>query len=292
MASSGNHEPAGNERYIHVNNCTVDYGTKGDGGYSGEQTSGGYYSFDYAFAHFTVLDSNNVNDDQLNWLKDDLAAARNAKWKIVVMHIGVYATGDHSDGNQVRGLITKLAPVFSQYHVDLVLQAHDHTYNKTLPYKWDSAGFTETYGDSDVVNFDVAVTQYGGESYDTDPNGTYYVTTGAAGHRYGAAEKADGIWADVDDSTGASVHPEKGYTRNKYKIEVGRITQNNSYEPYEYGGVTVDQAFNAGDYATGNVNAPMFGVLNITANTLCYDFYTVRGDEVRLFDTLKILKTN
>lgn len=303
MASTGNHEATPPSVGVYVNNFTVDYGIEGDGGYSGINTTvnlyGGCYSFDYAFAHFAVVNANSVlygDPEQVAWLEDDLAAADSdpgIRWIIVLIHIGLYATGDHSNG--VGNLITTLAPVFSEYHVDLVLQAHDHTFNKTLPYKWDTIGYTTEYNDADIVNFDVTTVEYDGETYDLDPNGTYYVTSGAAGHRNGSSEMGDGIWADLKDDgsslADSGLYAEKTFTKNTYKIEVGRITQENSYEPFTYNGVTADQHYEVGDYASGNVNAPMFGILTLTEETLAYDFYTADGNDVKLFDTLRVMKT-
>ena len=296
MPSSGNHEPTA--AGVYVANCTVDFGTKGDGGYSGVNPSvGGYYSFDYAFAHFIVLDSYSFkktgpDTDQLAWLEQDLADAQGKKWIIVVMHVGAYSTGDHSDDDDVQNsVIPYLTPLFSEYHVDLVLQAHDHTYSKTLPYKWDAAGYTASYHDTSVVNFDVVKGEYNGAEYDIDPPGTYYVTTGAAGHRAGAsAGENDGVYADVtvdpsaaDDSGLAPVDSGKTYLHNTYKTEVGVITS---------GGSAGARSFEPGDPATGNVDTQMFGVLNLTADTMTYDFYTVEGDTVTLFDSLRVYKSN
>ena len=303
MASAGNHEATPPSAGVYVNSLTVDYGTDGDGGYSGinsiQYLYGGCYSFDYAFAHFVVLNANSIlydDPDQVAWLEEDLAAANSdpgIRWIVVMTHIGLYATGDHS--NLVGNLITTLAPVFSKYHVDLVLQAHDHTYSKTLPYRWDTDGYTTEYNDADIVEFNTETVECGGVTYDLDPNGTYYVTTGAAGHRYGASEMGDGIWAElVNDGRSleeSGLYADKTFTKNTYRIEVGRINRENSYEPYTYNGVTSDQKYDVGDYASGNVNAPMFGILNLTEDTLTYDFYTADGDTVKLFDTLCVKKT-
>ena len=62
------------------------------------------------------------------------------------------------------------------------------------------------------------------------------------------------------------------------------------YEPYTFGSYTSNQRYHVGDLATGNVNAQMFGVLNLTEETLSYHVYTSKGDEVKLFDTLDVLK--
>ena len=292
MASSGNHEPS----VVYANYLT------GDIDYANWADSGCYYSYDFDYAHFIVLNTNMFDTDyknysteleeaQLNWLKEDLDSAKNAKWKIVMMHISPYSTGDHSNNKENQHIVEKLAPVFSMYHVDLVLQAHDHTYNKTLPYRWDAAGYTTTYGNDEVVNLEPETEVKDGVTYDKNPDGTYYVTTGAAGHRYGGNE-SDGIWAECVMENGElkGLNPNKTFTTNKYKNEVGKLTQETEYEPYTFSGYTSDQHYEIGDPASGNVNAPMFGVLNLTEDTLSYHVYTALEDDVKLFDTLDVLK--
>ena len=281
MTSSGNHEPS--SPYSHYIMSDINY--------AGYDCKGAYYSYDYNYAHFVVLNTNTINDAQINWLKQDLTNASNAKWKIVVMHISPYATGDHSNKSENQNIVEKITPIFSEKHVDLVLQAHDHTYNKTLPYKWNAAGYTTTYNNSEVVNFNVSQTTKDNVTYDVNPEGTYYVTTGAAGHRHGASE-SDGIWAEVVTENGEikGLNPNKTFTTNKYKVEVGKLTQSNQYESYTFSGYTSSQDYKVGNPATGNVNAAMFGVLNLTEETLSYHVYTVNGETVKLFDTLDVLK--
>ena len=283
MSSSGNHEPSSS--YSH-------YFMSGDVQYSGFDYSGAYYSYDYDYAHFVVLNTNDISTEQINWLQNDLENAQDAKWKVVMMHISPYSTGDHSNKSANQNIVQKLTPIFSSMHVDLVLQAHDHTYNKTKAYRWDAAGFTETYDNDEVVNLNPEKETINEVEYDKNPDGTYYVTTGAAGHRAGAAE-ADGIWAEVNyDESGNPVGLDSSNTflNNKYKVELGTLTQTNQYEPCSWNGKSCDQTYNAGELATGNVNAQMFGVLNLTETTMSYHVYTVNDDTVKLFDTLDVLK--
>ena len=286
MTSSGNHEPSA--PYSQYIMSDIDYG-------DGYGRDGCYYSYNYEFAHFVVLNTNTVDDSQLNWLKDDLDGASNAKWKVVVLHIAPYSTGDHSVDNENYKIVEKLTPIFAEKHVDLVLQAHDHTYNKTLPYKWDQAGYIESSKSQteieEVINYDVETETKDNVTYDKNPNGTYYVTTGAAGHRCGDAE-SDGIYAEVVEENGEikALNSSKTYLKAKYKIAVGKLTQSNQYKSYTFSGYTSDQDYQEGDPATGNVNAQMFGVLNLTESTLSYHVYTVNDDSVKLFDTLDVLK--
>ncbi|MBR5990262.1 MAG: metallophosphoesterase, partial [Bacilli bacterium] len=282
MASAGNHERTA--PYCQYLMSDIDY--------AGYGWSGAYYSYDYGFAHFTVINSNDLDTEELNWVTSDLESASNAKWKVVMLHISPYSTGDNSNSSDNQKMVEKLTPIFSEKHVDLVLQAHDHTYNKTKPYKCDAAGYTTTWDNEEVVNFSVEVTEKDGKSYDKNPNGTYYVTTGAAGHRSGASE-ADGVWSEVTKDENGEIkglNPSKTFLSNKYKIEVGTIKYENQYESYTVSGYTSAQDYHVGDPATGNVNAQMFGVLNLDDKTLSYDVYTVNSDEVKLFDSLDIMK--
>ena len=282
MASSGNHEPS----VVYANYLT------GDINYANWADDGCYYSYDYDYAHFAVLNTNNVNDAQINWLKEDLDKASNAKWKIVMMHISPYSTGDHTNKSENQKIVEKLTPVFSEKHVDLVLQAHDHTYNKTLPYKWDAAGYTTTYNNAEVVNLNPETENKDERVYDKNPQGTYYVTTGAAGHRTGQPEAKDGIWAEVvkDGDNWVGLDSTNTFLNNKYKIEMGKIKYNCQLESFTYSGKTFAEDYKVGDLATGCVNAQMFGVLNLTESTLNYDVYTVKNDEVKLFDSVDVLK--
>ena len=283
MPSSGNHEPS--VPYINYLTGEINYASYSD--------SGCYYSYDYNFAHFVVLNSNGLASDskQLDWLKEDLEAAKDAKWKIVMMHISPYTTGDHCDKSEGNGILEKVVPIFSEKHVDLVLQAHDHTYNKTLPYKWDTVGYTTTENNEEIVNFNPETETKDEIVYDKNPGGTYYVTTGAAGHRVGAEEE-DGIWAEVvkDGDSFKGLNPSKTFFSCKYKTEIGRLKYSNQYEPYTFGSYTSTQNYQAGDLATGNVNAQMFGVLKLSETTLSYNVYTVNNDTVKLFDSLDVLK--
>ncbi|CAG0929485.1 Alkaline phosphatase [Thermoflexales bacterium] len=92
-----------------------------------------YYSFDWGNAHFTALDFNTGPAvDQLAWLKDDLASTHQL-WKIVFYHQAIYSSGPHGHEGWVEAKRQLLAPIFEQQAVDLVINGHDHDYERTLP---------------------------------------------------------------------------------------------------------------------------------------------------------------
>lgn len=303
MNAAGNHET----------NCPYSHSLGMDVNWGPFDYKGGNYSYSYGNAHIIVLNSNRLSDSdatdekylaQLNWLKEDLASDsfKQSKWRIVMMHIACYSTGDHSNDSANQKLVERLTPLFSENHIDLVLQAHDHTYNKTLPYKWDAAGYSTTYNNADVVNFDVQKKTIDGREYDDNPQGTYYVTTGAAGHRScsylkdGKHEYEDGIWSEVKVDGEGNINPadsSKTYRNNKYKCEVGKLTQASQFNSFTTNnGVEVSGTYNIGAPATACVDGQMFGLLKIKENTLTYDSYYIKAEtgEVGLFDTLSIYR--
>lgn len=100
-----------------------------------------YYSFDLGPAHFISLDTSRAwgvdaaaaigpGSPQDAWLRADLAAARAAAWTIVFLHVPVHASEDHGDHEALRAW---LEPLFKKHRVQLVLQGHDHIYERSKP---------------------------------------------------------------------------------------------------------------------------------------------------------------
>ncbi len=126
MPTTGNHEDeeaAISENFVLPNVPVQDLET------------GVYYSYDYNGVHFTVLNTNDVDDDklgdaQLEWMKNDIKSS-DAKWKIVVLHKAVYSNGSHFDDGEVEGIRNQLSTLLPYLGVDLVLQGHDHVYLRT-----------------------------------------------------------------------------------------------------------------------------------------------------------------
>lgn len=88
-----------------------------------------YYAFDYDSTHFVSLNSNldySEGSEMYSWLVNDLADT-NKPWKIVFFHHPVYSSGEHGS---TTGMAEVLGPVFEQYDVDLVLNGHDHNYER------------------------------------------------------------------------------------------------------------------------------------------------------------------
>ncbi|MBS1812992.1 MAG: metallophosphoesterase [Acidobacteria bacterium] len=80
-----------------------------------------YYSYICGPLQFFALDTNEVSELQLQWLRESLANST-ARWKIVYGHHPVYSAGQHGDSNDLKA---RLLPVLKG-RADIYLAGHDH----------------------------------------------------------------------------------------------------------------------------------------------------------------------
>jgi 3',5'-cyclic AMP phosphodiesterase CpdA len=125
---------------------------------------GQVYSFDYGTIHFSVLDSQQDEEEPINgdilsmqkeWLDRDLASTKKP-WKLVLMHKPPYFNNPRSMNIAVKAAF---CPVFDKHHVDVVFTAHDHIIARTFPYKND-------------------------KKYSNPKDGTVYYITGRSGAKH------------------------------------------------------------------------------------------------------------
>jgi len=87
-----------------------------------------YYTFTAGPVQFFALDTNEVSEAQLIWLKEALAQSQ-AIWKVVYGHHPIYSGGEHGDN---RVLIGKLLPVLKG-KANVYLAGHDHDMQHLKP---------------------------------------------------------------------------------------------------------------------------------------------------------------
>ncbi len=98
-------------------------------------------------------------DAQLAWLEKALAYNPN-RWTIVTHHQPIYSVSERRDSPELR---EALRPLYDKYHVDLVLQGHDHTYGRT--HKLASDQIVDPAAPGTVYTVSVS----GPKMYDADP---------------------------------------------------------------------------------------------------------------------------
>ncbi|AUB34731.1 3',5'-cyclic AMP phosphodiesterase CpdA [Nostoc flagelliforme CCNUN1] len=97
--------------------------------YAGFNMKGRYYTFKRNQVQFFALDTNSNADwkNQLSWLEKELSLSK-APWKVVFGHHPIYSSG-HYGVNQ--SFIKIFTPLFQKYGVQLYINGHDHTYERT-----------------------------------------------------------------------------------------------------------------------------------------------------------------
>jgi glucose/arabinose dehydrogenase len=133
-----------------------------------------YYSFDYQNVHFVAMSTEmpyGKDSKQYNFVKSDLektVSEKKAKWIIVFYHELAYSSPSLSSTSLIKFRET-YHPLFEQYNVDLVLQAHHHAYQRTYPLKFN------TLNTSNPIISNTNTANY------SDPAGQIFITVGTAG---------------------------------------------------------------------------------------------------------------
>ncbi|PAJ76268.1 hypothetical protein CJF42_00835 [Pseudoalteromonas sp. NBT06-2] len=155
-----------------------------------------YYSFDYGNIHFIVLDSfetsRHLDGSMISWMQNDIQQAT-ADWTIAFWHHPPYTKGSHnsdteSDLIQMR---ENFLPILEQNGVDLVLNGHSHSYERTK-FIDGHYGLSNTFSNSQH-----AIDANGGHADGTGAytkaqgnpahQGAVYITAGSSGKKSGGA---------------------------------------------------------------------------------------------------------
>lgn len=83
-----------------------------------------YYTFTAGPVQFFALDTNEISEAQLVWLKEELMKSR-ARWKLVYGHHPIYSSGRYSEDPKLTAMVERLLPIL-QGQVDVYLCGHDH----------------------------------------------------------------------------------------------------------------------------------------------------------------------
>ncbi len=106
------------------------------------QTDGWFYSFDKQGIHFVSMNSEEAfgpGSSQYKFIDQDLQSASkrpDVNWIIVFFHQPMYTSPSHHD--PISSLRNAYHPLFDKYNVDLVLQGHNHNYQRSFPIEYNS----------------------------------------------------------------------------------------------------------------------------------------------------------
>jgi len=156
-----------------------------------------YYSYDFANAHFVVLDSHDsdrsTNGLMLRWLKADLTS-NTQTWTIAYWHHPPYTKGSHNsdddrDGEgRSRQMRENVLPVLENSGVDLVMCGHSHAYERTplmAGHYGRSTNFSYAYLKDPRDGCEVHDGPYRKPVRRAPNSGTVYVVAGSSGQTSG-----------------------------------------------------------------------------------------------------------
>ena len=107
-----------------------------------------------------ALDSNYMDQPQLQWLEKELTAS-GSDWKIVFFHHPLYSSGGtHGSDYQLRA---QLEPLFLKHGVDAVFSGHEHFYERIKPQKgiyYFTSGGAAKLRDGDVKKTDLTAKSF------------------------------------------------------------------------------------------------------------------------------------
>ncbi|GGF90039.1 hypothetical protein GCM10010912_39030 [Paenibacillus albidus] len=167
----GNHESKNYSNYAGHFNLPNESNT-------GAKPEGSVYSLDYGSAHFMVInteyygtssnaENNEIYNKQVEWLRSEVAKT-DKKWKVVFLHKSPYSVANHTKDTDVLFYRAQLTKVFDELGIDMVLGGHDHTFARSYQ-MYNNEPLTDIMPDAGGVV--------------TDPKGTLYLITNAAGNK-------------------------------------------------------------------------------------------------------------
>ncbi|MBP2478658.1 3',5'-cyclic AMP phosphodiesterase CpdA [Crossiella equi] len=218
MVSLGNHEMEGWYDYHGYGGMRARF-TMPDNAWTGSTC---IYSWRYQNVGMISLDGNDIcynspanlnytEGRQQEWLAAQLARFRadaTIDFIVVYCHQCTYSTSD-SNGAEL-GAQQKWAPLFDRYQVDLVLNGHNHVYERTDPIRAGKAG-RKAPSRSTV---------------DPVRDGTTYITAGGGGesvNKWVDRSIADSYLGNVKDATATMRVDEEDGTENKIKVGWSRV---------------------------------------------------------------------
>jgi hypothetical protein len=199
-----------------------------------------YYSFDYGNIHFIVLDSYGsnraINGPMYNWMVSDLSST-SQDWIVGIYHHPSYTKGSHDSDTEgeLIDMRNNFQPILEQYGVDLVLNGHSHSYERSFflnGHYGNSSTFntnTHTVGSNGDLSgkADTADGAYEKDFIDTE--GAVYITTGSAGKISGGSLNHDAMFRSLNQlgSCVMEIDSDGGTGQNltvKFITDTGSIT--------------------------------------------------------------------
>lgn len=234
----GNHDKKG-KTYHYYTNMPNEYFGKNFFGLDRD------FYFRYGDVLYLVYDSTSGNaPDHLRMTKEAVSKNKDAKWRIGLLHHGIYGAGDCIGDKESEILLTGIfTPIFESYDLDLVLTGHTHSqgrshfmYKKKIVEKAPSGECfnnpkgivyinSNCVGDGVIMDYNADYLSF---SYLENEFTTYTVLSFKGDKMSVETRRADN--SDLLDSF--SITKSRAFNENSFQNKLRRLT----YKPIEFAG--------------------------------------------------------
>jgi hypothetical protein len=270
VPTDGNHDDSKNLNYTHHFNTNNDFKQSA---VIKPQFDGTTYSFVYGDALFLIFSVQDywrgsysyesgtsiyLEDDVADWLRAQVTAHPDTKWRIAAVHKNLFTGSSHQDDTESVLFRATLLPVLNELDIDFVIQGHDHIYEVMGPIN----NLTKTVVPNSVADV-VSVPVHSNKNPKGQEGGTF----------------------TVDDGTLYFVNSTSGRKRY-YPYTQAQMEAN--YDKH--------QVANYWDLFTGKYGqpgAPTYSKITVSSSSIQVDSYTASSSAVAtLFDSFTIVKND
>jgi len=211
----GNHDLQMGKYYsFHYNEPNVS--ELGQTANAGKANNDGDYYFCYGPALFIMLEGNNFLDTAAHdeFMEKATKACRSAKWIIVSFHQAPYSEANHANGtdpdDNIVFMCQNWTKLMDKYHVDVVINGHDHYYIRTFQMLNGMPVDTTVASSANKPKKTLYVT------LDSGSGSKYYKYNTASDHSYSAAG-----WQNNQPTYSYVTVTAKQFAITTYNVETG-----------------------------------------------------------------------
>jgi len=276
VPAQGNHDSSPFRNMFHHFNTDNSYNAQQTDDTAKTSMGGTNYSFVYGDALLMIINYEDYWKGEPyfaaleQWMRKQISSHSSTKWKIVAFHKTMFTGAGHQNNLDGKLIRERMAPVFQEMDIDLVLQGHDHVYEVigVLAVKKTENGIVYTHLREAVSGQrQVEPTLVDGIIH----SNSFFSVTGKEG---GTFNVSDGVLYFLNNSAGR-----KKYTpRSKEQMEAA-LPQHGVENFFDF--------FNK----FGQTGEPTFSRVKVSTEAIEIATYTVDDEGgVSLFDSFKVVK--
>ena len=134
-----------------------------------------------------------LTNDVGNWFKEQVAMHPDTKYRVGLVHKGVFCGAGHCKDTEGPTFRTTMLPIMKECEIDLLLQGHDHCYEVIGPVNPDTrTPILTAVADREPVevNSKVSISGYRGGTYTVDEGTLYFIGATCGRKRYSPYDRA------------------------------------------------------------------------------------------------------